>query len=266
MIVSTENLWSLIWGTPQVDPTDLARTVLRQCQREDNDSRTQLLIRDSSQALKDYWGKEKWQRWLSDSGMSEYIQRVFREVTDEPGFSSIRNRLKEKTDPETVKQLLREAGLRIRTSTRVNIGGSISLILKGYLSRSTEVIDVVDELPEAIRRDHNLLDDLKSRYGLLLTHFQSHYLPESWDNRLHYLDTFGQLQVYLVDVYDVFLSKLFSSRTKDLDDLRMLLPQLEKDTLTDRLRRTTKAFLSSETLRSKAEKNWYILFGDELPQ
>ena len=174
----------------------------------------------------------------------------------------------DKTDPEKVQQLLRELGSRIhlRHRLRLAIGGSIALILPGYLERSTTDIDVVNELPAEIRSQHALLEDLRKRYGLELAHFQSHYLPSGWDNRLHYLDAYGDLQVYLVDVYDVFLSKLFSVRTKDLDDLRMLLPQLDKEILTRRLKETTASMLAAEGLRKRAEQNWYILYGESLPQ
>jgi hypothetical protein len=171
----------------------------------------------------------------------------------------------EKTEPETVHDLLRELGSKIRQRLRLAIGGSIALILPGYLSRATADIDVVNELPTEIRKQHALLDDLRKRYGLLLTHFQSHYLPVGWDQRLHYLDTYGDLQVYLVDVYDVFLSKLFSVRSKDLDDMRMVRPHLDKEKLTQRLQDTTRPMLAAEGLRKQAEQNWYILFGEALP-
>src|SRR5437588_7700760 len=105
--------------------------------------------------------------------------------------------------------------------------------------RSTEDIDVVDEVPEEIRIQHQLLAELKKRFGLALTHFQRHYLPMGWENRLHYFKTYGSLRVYLVDIYDIFLSKLFSARTKDRDDLRMLARLVEKDTVVQRLRVNT---------------------------
>src|SRR5947209_617355 len=92
--------------------------------------------------------------------------------------------------------------------------------MPGYLSRPTEDIDVVDEVPKELREQHALLSELKDRYGLELAHFQQHYLPMRWQDRLHYFDTFGELTVYLVDVYDVALSKLFSIRTKGFDDLK----------------------------------------------
>jgi hypothetical protein len=70
--------------------------------------------------------------------------------------------------------------------------------------------------------------------------------------------------VGLVDVYDVFLSKLFSGREKDRDDLRVLLPSLERETIKAKLRSTCAAFLRDEALPRNAEANWYVLTGEAL--
>jgi hypothetical protein len=145
------------------------------------------------------------------------------------------------------------------------VGGSAALILPGYLSRQTEDIDAVDEVPAEIRSQHKVLQELADRYGLHLAHFQRHYLPMRWEQRVHSRPPYGLLQVYLLDVYDVFLSKLFSARTKDQDDLRALAPQLDKAILAQRLHDTTGSMLAAETLRQRAEKNWYILYGESLP-
>jgi hypothetical protein len=265
MATQTRDLWSLVWGRPHVDPSELAHAVEEQVHRPPLDFRTRLLVRDSIEALKEYWGQERLKEWLAVCPARERIESICREDLGEPGFSTIRERLMEKTDPESVRQLFRELGSKIRRPVRLAVGGSIALILPGYLSRSTVDIDVVDELPSEIRAQHALLEDLRKRYGLMLAHFQSHYLPSGWEKRLHYLDDFDDLRVYLVDVYDVFLSKLFSIRTKDLDDMRMLLPQLDKDMLTRRLKDTTASMLASEELRKRAVQNWYILYGEELP-
>src|SRR5262249_42540960 len=133
------------------------------------------------------------------------------------------------------------------------------------LVRATEDIDVVNEVPDEIRSQHKLLNDLRKRFGLQLTHFQSHYLPSGWEKRVHGLEPFGQLQVYLVDPIDLFLSKLFSKRAKDLDDLRALAPQLDKGTIVQRLRDTTADLMAEESLRQAGEKNWYIVYGEPLP-
>ncbi len=266
MAVRAHDLWSLVWGKPHIDPEDLASAVEEQADDSALDYRTRLLIRDSVEALKAHWGERRVREWLARSPARTRLEVICAESFERTGFPTIRDRLMDKTDPKTVEQFFRELGSRIRHRLRIAVGGSIALILPGYLERATTDIDVVDELPPEIRSQHALLDDLQKRYGLLLAHFQSHYLPSGWDKRLHYQDTYGDLQVYLVDVYDVFLSKLFSVRSKDLDDMRLLLPQLEKDTLKERLKETTGSMLAVEELRKRAEQNWYILFGEALPQ
>lgn len=59
--------------------------------------------------------------------------------------------------------------------------------------------------------------------------------------------------------------QLFSKREKDLDDLRVLAPQLDKETLERQLIETTATLRSDPVLRQNAEKNWYILYGETLP-
>ncbi|MDB5173947.1 MAG: hypothetical protein JWN51_2720 [Phycisphaerales bacterium] len=98
------------------------------------------------------------------------------------------------------------------------IRGSISLILSAGLSRHTEDIDLVDEIPAPLRSEHALLDELAARYGLRLAHFQSHFLPQGWESRTRSYDKVGRLEIHLVDVYDVLVGKLMSNRGKDRDD------------------------------------------------
>jgi hypothetical protein len=169
------------------------------------------------------------------------------------------------TQPETVLQLLRDLGSRLDRPARVDVGGSTSLILAGILSRQTDHIDVVDEVPAEIRVRFDLLDQIVMRYGLALTHFQSHYLPAGWPDRVRSLGRFGKLDVFLVDVYDVLLSKLFSSRNKDLDDLRAAAPRVDKQTLESRLRRFAGPLLGELQLAESARRNWYIVYGEPLP-
>jgi hypothetical protein len=261
-------LWSLALDRMAIDPAELVEAVEDQVRRGDLDFRSRLLIRDSLLALEQTWGKDRLRQWLNNSPQAKGLLAILGEDLGETGFPSLQRRIMETTRPDTIQQLFRELGrrLRLRKPLRVYVGGSCALILKDLLSRRTEDIDIVDELPPEIRSEHQLLSDLDQRYNLHLGHFQSHYLPSGWQNRAHYLDDFDDLTVYLVDVYDIFLSKLFSVRTKDLDDLRMLLPQLDKATLVDRFKHTTGSITAAEEYRKRAEHNWYILFGEALPQ
>jgi hypothetical protein len=265
MTVREHDLWGLVWGKPYIDADDLAAAVEEQSREEGLDYRTRLLIRDSVEALRAYWGERRARTWLAESSARERIEAILDEPFERPGFPTIRSRLVHKTDPEVIEQMLRRLGTQLHRPARVVIGGSACLILQGYLSRQTEDIDVVDELPPEVRGEHRLLEQLKGDYGLYLAHFQSHYLPSGWEHRVHSLGAFGQLQVAVVDVYDVFLSKLFSAREKDLSDLRLLAPQLEKETLVRKLAETTAPLRADEPLRKRAENNWYVLYGEALP-
>ncbi len=259
------DLWRLVKGTPQVDPDDLAEAVEDQVARNDLDFRSRLLIRDSLGALRHYWGPRRLHEWLSQCDHEETIRSIWKEELGEPGFPSLARRMTKKTDPEEVLQYLRELGGQLHRPVQMVVAGLVALILSGHLSRATDDIDVVNEVPSEIRSQHQLLHQLESRYGLHLGHVRSRYFPAGWENRVHSLAPFGRLQVFLLDEYDVLLSKLFSDRDRDRDDLRAVMPLLEKETLVHRLTGHAQSFLAIPHLRSYAEKNWYILYGESLP-
>jgi Nucleotidyltransferase of unknown function (DUF6036) len=268
MSTAAPDLWSLVLERLEVDPDALVEAIEDQVSRSDLDFRSRLLIRDSMNALEKRWSRARVEAWLKNCPQGPQIAAIWREDLGEPGFPSLTRRIMEPTRAETIQQIFRELGQKIHAGKpiRVHVGGSVALIMAGLLSRRTEDIDIVDELPPELRAQHRLLDELDKRYNLHFGHFQSHYLPSGWQSRAHYLDVFGDLQVYLVDVYDIALSKLFSIREKDLDDLRALLPGIEKQELTDRFKRTTASLLASEDLGKRAQHNWYVLFGEQLPQ
>lgn len=264
MPAQSNDLWSLVKGKPQVDPTDLAVAVQEQACQPELDFRTRLLIRDSMNALQRHWGHPRLSRWLASSIARSRLEEIWHEDLGETRFT-VAERIMDKTDPEEIRQFLRELGDHVRHTQRLLIGGSVALILPGHLSRATDDVDVVDEVPEEVRSLHTVLKELRDRFGLRLTHFQSHYLPEGWQNRVHSLEPFGRLRISLVDVYDVFLSKLFSGRTKDRDDLRALLPQLDREVLTRKFLETTPRLRADARFLENAQKNWYILTGEALP-
>src|SRR5262249_38555404 len=177
MATQTVDLWTLTRGRPQIDPNDLAEAIAVQAADEDLDYRTRLLIRDSIEALRAFWGEQWFQQWLGGCPVREVIDKVGQESFERPGFPSLRRRLMERTNPQEIKELLREIGTRLNRPVSMTIGGSISLILTDRLRRKTDDIVIVDEVPKEIREQHALLDRLQARYGLRFGHFQSHYLP-----------------------------------------------------------------------------------------
>jgi hypothetical protein len=262
---ATPDLWELALRHPHIDPDVLALALERQATYPPLDFRTRLLIRDSLRALRTVWGEERVTRWVADSPARATFAAIEQEDLGIEGFPSLASRIMSHGTPDDALQLLRELGSHIRRPARINIGGSMALMLGGRLTRRTEDIDVVDELPDVVRAERELLDGFIARYSLRLAHFQSHYLPTGWEARIKSLGRFGLLDVFLVDELDIAVGKLFSAREKDRDDLRVLARQIDKQAMTDRLRLAGQAHLAEPPLRQNAEKNWYIVYGDALP-
>jgi hypothetical protein len=193
------------------------------------DYRTRLLVSDSVATLERHWGRSAFGRWLRESPVGRRIETIRHEHFEEVGFPSLERRIKNGTGPELVKTFLRDLGSQLSEPVRLEAGGSMALILTGYLSRGTEAVDVVDEVPKQVRRlSAQTVNTLAKCYGLKLAHLQSHYLPDDWRARRHSFEELDRLRVHLVDAYDEFLSKLFSGRKKDCDDLLVLAGWLKR--------------------------------------
>ncbi|MBX9679704.1 MAG: hypothetical protein K2X38_13155 [Gemmataceae bacterium] len=266
MVSQGRDLWALVQGQPAIEPMDLLAAIEDQIRRNDLDFRSRLLIRDSINALRARLGPQYLNEWLMSSATRDDIQRICEEELGRVGFPFLGKQLMQTTTPETIRQMLREIGLTIPRRTEMFVAGSVALILPEYIARATTDIDCIDEVPEEIRSRHDWLHRLEDRYSLKLGHVQQHYFPSGWKERVHGMEPFGRLSVYLLDVYDIFMSKLFSSREKDLDDLRQLVPQLTKETIERRLKENSGGFLAAPRLKELAERNWQILFGEALPQ
>jgi hypothetical protein len=265
MVARAKDLWSLAYSQ-WVDPQELRAAVEDQVIRDDLDYRSRVLICDSLKALRHYWGDERVEGWLNVSPVGEQIKAICRGPWDDDrGFFSLMRRIVEPTEPDTIRQYFRELSQRVPGSMQLIVGGSVALCLLGYLSRRAQGIDVAGQLPYELHSRTPLLKNLAGRYGLELLPFEERHLPSGWQNRLHRLDTFGGITVDLVDAFDIFLSKLFSDRNKDRDDLHALRPQLDKETLARRLHDTCGSMLVAESLRQRAEQNWYVLYGESLP-
>lgn len=249
---------------PSLDPTDLAQAIERQVHEPDFDYRTRLLVHEASLALQNFWGVDRFQQWLKTAQGAPVIRACVEEEFEEVGFPSLPKRVQMATKPEDIKQFLRLIGGQLTTPVRVVIGGSSSLILAGLIHRQTEDVDVVDEVPQAIRELHSSLSKLQDEYALVLAHFQSHYLPRGWESRLTSQGSFGRMEVYTVDPLDVAVGKLMSRRDKDRTDLRVLARHFSKSEFTERLAECRNHFQDEKLLQS-AKHNWYVLFGEDLP-
>jgi len=263
IVAPTADLWHFVQSQHWLDPDELFEAVVQQTLVEGNDYRTRLLIRDSLDALGGHWGKVEFQKRLAKAHVPKASQ-VLAEEFERQGFPSIKHRLVKPMNPDFFEKVFRKIGDRLKSNVTIPIGGSTSLILQGMLRRATEDIDIVDEVPAPIRNDHAFLQSLERDSKIMIAHFQRHYLPMNWENRTHWYGEFGLLTVTLVDAHDIFLSKLFSIRDKDLLDMEIILPQLDRQTILDRLKADCQSLLTNEAYHDRATRNWYILTGEPL--
>jgi hypothetical protein len=257
--------WQLVWGQPYIDSRTLAAAIEEDLGRNGQpDFRTRLLVRDAAAAIRSFWGSRRFTRWLSTSPVAPMIRAILDEDLGTPGFPSIRRRLVNSIDSPQIRQIFEILGRGIHGPLEVHIAGSIPTLIKGLTARPTADIDFVDEVPAEIRSQRAVLRKIETQFGLTLGHVQSHYLPAHWQDRRQWLGDFSELRVYLVDEYDIFVSKLSSKQEKHQLDLRVLAQKLDKSVAKRRLLTDGKAFLDDPGLKLQIEENWRFIFQEPL--
>lgn len=257
--------WELVWGQPYIDCETLVGAIESDLERTPNpDFRTRLLVRDCARAIKSFWGPTKYKRWLVSSRVGRQIRAILREDLGKTGFHAIRKRLVASITKNQLEQVFELLGHGIHARVEVYVAGSIPTLVKGLTCRPTDDIDFVNEVPPEIRSQRTAISRVRADFGLTLGHVQSHYLPANWMNRRQFFGDFGGIRVYLVDVYDVFISKLSSKQKKHQDDLRVMAPKLDKEKAKERLFGDGKYFLENEHQRPQIEENWRFIFREPL--
>jgi hypothetical protein len=257
--------WRLVWGQPYIDSRTLAAAIEQDLQREPRpDFRTRLLVRDAAVAIRSYWGAPRFTQWLATSPVGPLIRAILDEDLGETRFPAIRRRLVDSIDSTRLSRIFDLLGRAIHDRIEIHIAGSIPTLIKGLTARPTGDVDLVDEVPEEIRRQRAVLRKIETDFGLKLGHVQSHYLPAHWQDRRQWLGDFGGLRVYLVDEYDIFVSKLSSKKEKHQSDLSVLALELDKETARHRLLTDGRHFLDDPKLRPQIEENWRFIFQEPL--
>jgi hypothetical protein len=257
--------WRLVWGQPYIDCRTLALAIEQDLERNcEPDFRTRLLVRDAAVAIRTYWGSRKFNKWLATSAVGEQVRAILDEDLGETGFPAIRRRLVDTIDLTRLRRIFDLLGRAVHGPVEVHIAGSIPTLIKGLTVRPTGDIDFVDEVPEEVRRQRTMLQKIETEFGLKLGHVRSHYLPAHWQNRRQWLGEFGGLRVYVVDEYDIFVSKLSSKQEKHQSDLGVLALKLEKEIARHRLCSDGRSFLDDPKLRPQIEENWRFIFQEPL--
>lgn len=257
--------WELIWGQPYIDANRLASAIeFELANNSRQDFRTRLLIRDAVHALMSYKTTKQFAEWLNRSPEKLKIEGILREDLGEVGFHNIRERLVTNIRRNELEQVFELLGRNVSKRTEVCLAGSIPTLMTDLTARPTDDIDFIDEVPDSIRQQRDMLNQIARKYGLTLGHVQSHYLPKNWETRRQLFGTYGNLLVYVADEYDIFVSKLSSKLEKHQDDLRVMSNQLNKEIIKERLKDDGKAFLESTFDRPTIESNWEFIYREPL--
>ena len=229
--------WRLVWGQPYIDSRTLAAAI-----EQDLATRQQPRLPHPAagprcgggDAIRTGDPGDSRNGWRpAPSGPR--IRAILDEDLGEPGFPAIRRRLVDSIDSTRLSRIFDLLGRGIHGRVEIHIAGSIPTLIKGLTARPTGDIDFVDEVPAEIRRQRDVLRKIETEFGLKLGHVQSHYLPAHWRDRRQWLGDFGGLRVYVVDEYDIFVSKLSSKKEKHQSDLGVLALELDKETARQRL-------------------------------
>ncbi len=257
--------WRLVWGQPYIDSRTLAAAIEQDLARTpEPDYRTRLLIRDASVALRAYWGSRRFDQWLDVSPEGSRVREILSEDFDEVGYSTIRERLVDHINARELGQVFELLGRCMTCAAEIRVGGSIPTLIQGLTAQPTEVVALVDAVPEAILRQREVLGRLEAQFGLRMGVTPSHDLPIGWENRLMPFGEFGSLRVNLVDVYDIFVSKLSSDQKKHRLDVAVLALVLDEATARHRLLTDGRAFLDDPALRPQILENWRFIFQEPL--
>jgi len=150
--------WELVWGQPYIDCETLAAAI------EDDlggspqpDYRTRLLVHDAAQAIRSYWGPKRFGQWVGNSPVGDKIHTIIQETFPEKGFPHIRRRLVASVKSDLIERIFELLGRGVPERIEVHIAGSIPTLIKGLTFRPTQDIDFVNEVPEEIRRQRDVL-------------------------------------------------------------------------------------------------------------
>jgi hypothetical protein len=262
MVRAADELWSLIWNRHWLEPEELWRRMSITAAAGGLDHRTARLIRDCLDALEQKLGPHELARRIAASPASECLGSLRAQQSDDVGLPSIGRRIVEPLARPRIDRFFTYLGGRLRQPVQIIVGGSIALMLQDLFARQTENVDVVNDIPEPIRRDHQLLLDLRETQQLHLGQFASRYLPTGWELRTRTYRQFDRLTVRLVDAVDVLTGKLFSKRNKDLLDLQEAWPLLDQVVFRQRLAKETAGLRGLGDLGERATLNWKVVTGE----
>jgi hypothetical protein len=155
-------LWNLL-ARPTIDPASLSRAIETVVVKPILDWRTLQLVKEGWKALEESIEPGLFNDHLLERTSIQIAEEIRARMDDAWNshsyvkFPSLKERLMPHLSPATIRQFLRELGSGIAHPTTITMRGAASLVLRGLLSRATEDVDVVDEIPAQMRDEREVL-------------------------------------------------------------------------------------------------------------
>lgn len=113
-----------------------------------------------------------------------------------------------------------------KTDLDFYFAGGSACVLAGYIDRATRDFDFVDRgYPSQLSKVLKLLEP----YDLLTSYFAA--IPKNYMKRATRLEGFDNISVYLFSKEDIIASKIDRLSEKDLEDIRILIADIDKEQL-----------------------------------
>lgn len=113
-----------------------------------------------------------------------------------------------------------------KTDLKFYFAGGSACVMAGYIDRATRDFDFIDiGYPANLSKVFKLLEP----YDLLTNYFAA--IPKNYMDRATKLEGFGNISVYIFSKVDIIASKIDRLSEKDIEDIRILIPDINKEQL-----------------------------------
>ena len=215
-----------------------------------------------------YWGSRRFKQWLAGSPVGQRIRAILRGRSaanrDSPrsgdGWWSTIDLTTISAGSSTC------SGRAIHGPVEVHIAGSIPTLIKG-LDGPTDRLTSISwtrfprRCSPAAATSYERSKPISVSSWATCSPTISRFTGR---DRRQWLGDFGGLRVYVVDEYDIFVSKLSSKKEKHQSDLGVLALKLDKEIARRRLFTDGRSFLDDPKLRPQIEENWRFIFQEPL--
>jgi hypothetical protein len=133
--------------------------------------------------------------------------------------------MRQLTDADRIRQLMRALGVEAREAVRLYFTGGATAVLLGWRKTTIDVdLRILPESDLLLRAISRLKEELRMNVELACP---SDFIPSlpGWEERSLYIASEGRMTYYHYDLYSQALAKIERGHAQDLDDVRAMRAQ-----------------------------------------